>query len=598
MAPPRRSPAPSRPSFRPRPIDTSKPLPIIKSSADLRHEDDVVVARALPTIASGVDPTEEQERHLKQALLASVYGDTTPADIPVPIFRSVEPPTVPTPFKNSENYVIFDRGDHDLLNDSIEYDADFVDDNFAIELNIDVGKLEAAMDALEKAQATHDPLIAFSGMKQTLHEALPSSSEALLRKIHSHWHTRRSDRGIPFLRLFQQPPNPKNTDPAVAFRPREKDSAVPRRMNTYDNYRKAVMLRAELARLSEILGNVVKREEAKAGLLNLQMLGQRVTATNGGPRIDAASKAVFTGENENVVPLAAGVVVPTRGLTLPDNIPVEVRKMARKTRRKPRPEKKAVPERHHPAGVDAYGFDELGNKFLKHMRYFAGGFMNYGVSPYDHRVFAAASERNTVRSLPREPDPVNYPHDVPFAKRESQECRLGFVVEDILSGAARKNAQEARFKRGHAERGRDGAELHPRKIRGIRVRGRVGRGGRIMLDRVTYERERGVRAASYPASVEMGGVYTGGLPLDRAEGIDEIGEMGRVNLLAGDEGLDDLAKRLIPTLDPLFRTGESWPKRRGGKDRGQRWAQKKGYDELRRLPAFAIRNEPAVEVDV
>jgi len=50
-----------RPSFRPRPIDLNKPLPIVKTTKDLKHdEDNVAVARALPAMATGVDPTEEE----------------------------------------------------------------------------------------------------------------------------------------------------------------------------------------------------------------------------------------------------------------------------------------------------------------------------------------------------------------------------------------------------------------------------------------------------------------------------------------------------------------------------------------------------------
>jgi len=52
----------------------NKPLPIIKSSKDLRHEDNVLVSRTLTAMATGMDPAEEEERHLQQDLLASVMG--------------------------------------------------------------------------------------------------------------------------------------------------------------------------------------------------------------------------------------------------------------------------------------------------------------------------------------------------------------------------------------------------------------------------------------------------------------------------------------------------------------------------------------------
>ena len=65
----------SRPSFRPRPIDLNKALPIVKSNRDLKHDvDSVTVARALPAMATGVDPIEEEVRWSSLTLSSASFG--------------------------------------------------------------------------------------------------------------------------------------------------------------------------------------------------------------------------------------------------------------------------------------------------------------------------------------------------------------------------------------------------------------------------------------------------------------------------------------------------------------------------------------------
>lgn len=645
----------SRPSFRPRPIDLTKPLPIIKSSKDLRNEDDVVVNRALPAVATGVDPAEEEERHLQQALLASVFGDTktAPADIPVPVVAPVEPPTISgAPFRRPDQYIMFDRSDHDLEDACIEYDADHKDENFVKRINtarangphLNLDTLERAMDAMEKAQGRSEDqevLVAYAAVRSLLSELASSIPEAVRRELHTHWLKRRTEEKTPFLRIYQKPPDPGNNDPSVAFRPRDRDSngGAGRRMNTYDNFRRATILRTELKTLLDILDKVVEREETKELLLGVKLLEQRAAATSdGGQRIESVNRSIFSGEQEPVAcygPPQMQVLVPCRGLRLPAEIKVVQKrlsvgpgdKMSKKNRRRLASKNAAdklrgsrelsaggdarVSGPGFSTGVDTFGFDEHGNKFLKHMRYFAGGFMNYGVSPYDHRVFAAASERNTVRVLPREPRPVNFPGpQVRFGSlRDTNKIHRGAKIgsrSEIITSSdvcadivgEKRMAAEA-FKGSGIHRRRAGSTY--------RTRARVGRGGRIILDRVMFERERGVKAASYPASVEMGGVYTAGIPLDAAKEVGKVvekGEMGRILELGGEfeeegwggeTGDMELARKMIPALQPMMQLSSGigvepnvvnfWPRR---KKRAKGGLGKK--DEVRRgEEAFDLR---------
>lgn len=229
----------SRPSFRPRPIDLNKPLPIIKSSKDLRHEDDVLVSRTLPAMATGMDPAEEEERHLQQALLASVMGGgngsgpagrTKSLEIPVPVV-SVVPGYDEAPFtqfvRPPSHYIVFDKNDEELERTTVEYDADFTDERFLADLSarappgITADALERGMDALEKAQSRSTTLPPYGPPIRALLSPL-ISSDAARKELHRHWVARRIERGgRSFLRLHQPPVSPGNTDPSVAFRPRD-----------------------------------------------------------------------------------------------------------------------------------------------------------------------------------------------------------------------------------------------------------------------------------------------------------------------------------------------------------------------------------------
>lgn len=725
----------SRPSFRPRPIDLNKPLPIIKSSKDLRHEDDVLVSRTLPAMATGMDPAEEEERHLQQALLASVMGGgngsgpagrTKSLEIPVPVV-SVVPGYDEAPFtqfvRPPSHYIVFDKNDEELERTTVEYDADFTDERFLADLSarappgITADALERGMDALEKAQSRSTTLPPYGPPIRALLSPL-ISSDAARKELHRHWVARRIERGgRSFLRLHQPPVSPGNTDPSVAFRPRDGAAGgggrtCRGRQNTYENYKRAVLLQKELVQARSLVVSMLRRERLKAELASIDAFMARADLARSGPRLAHYFRQLAAGEGDGVtlaepvigasptaapdssatglVPgwdytLAGSVTLPLSGLALPRELlagatfgppppaalavpppgmsagPLAVRRPKKPVRRRPgvggstggarargahvtaaataarkasaaanasrraaaaaekaaggdggrRDGRDGVAGRGggrsgsrgavgavtgaagglaavRPHGLDAFLFDVEGQKFLRNMRYFAGGFINYGVSPYDHRVFAAASERNTVRDVPMAPAAVDLdarkigalavtplPEDEPdvdvdrdgdsdadaghnIARRLSRGGKRGapstatyapaakrartrqwassgsspdspltapsglpsFATRneaalgvDLSAAAAadtkrRRAAALVAFAAAAAAKGLQ-ADGTPVPFRG---RGRLGRGGRLIFDRVVYEPERGVRAASYPASVAMGGAYTAGVP--------------------------------------------------------------------------------------
>lgn len=272
----------TRSSFRPRPIDLSKPLLIIRSSRDIKNED-AVVSRALPEVSTGVEDHEMEERHLKQALLASMHfgeGKRAELEIPVPVFHEVDSvcktmEKVISQFALSPEYATLPTG-KDTENDEnvpVEYEADFEDERWLEDWksndpdarNFSLDQFEAVMDSLERLQGKEKELKTYEQcMKDTKIQALGSVEQ--LRAIHDRWFERRNTRGISFLRCFLPPIDPNNMDPTIAFRPRELESVASReraRKNTYENYRKMGVLRRDLDTLLDIITMVEKREQAK-----------------------------------------------------------------------------------------------------------------------------------------------------------------------------------------------------------------------------------------------------------------------------------------------------------------------------------------------
>jgi hypothetical protein len=726
----------TRPSFRPRPIDPSRSLNILRTSRDLRNADDVVVSRALPQVGTGVEAAELEERHLQQALLASVYGEdaknSKAFDIPIPVFEVVQLPSCPAkpPFvRPLDAYIMFDKSDEDLENSFVDYDGDHVDEAFVAKYNLahkkqpvplDMDGLERAVDALEKLQGralageeevepdsvvdkldpkkgpaaaapvakkkeTSESLIQFSQVRSELVNILPTCTDSGRRELHSHWTGRRLAHGGPFHRLYVRAPATDDPNPGVAFRPRgNEDGGGGRRMNTYENFKRARLLRDEFEVLRSVMNSVLERERLKAEQLALSALYTRIQCVaSGGARLASISRNIVVAEREgfSIGDGDAKIAVSCRGLAvdLPVNVEDELNRVpfgpekakTKKAKRKSAGggagradgkigvpstsidgsgsalgpsgdggrdgtvDGKGVPRQvplvAQQLGVDSYGYDDHGNRFLKHMRYFAGGFMNYGVCPYDHRVFAAASERNTVKDHPCEPKPFIFPSpEVKFGRRGQP---VGGKTRPRMHGDPPVTAPPPGQPTLHDDTGRlgtkrplgpeYGAGASKRRRRPIKVRARVGRGGRIFLDRVVFEAERGVKAASYPASVEMGGVFTAGLPIEMAERVAteeaEYGTLGWVEDLAG--SADHHA--LVGPLQPMVSLAEGridadgrevyWPSRKAAHKDEMAQIETENNDcfaiehvssksmpasrpeELRKLPAYASRAVPLVQ---
>ncbi|KAA8491554.1 Enhancer of polycomb-like 1 [Porphyridium purpureum] len=478
---------------------------IVRSSADIKNEEDIMISRALPTIATGVDTVEEKETHLQQALLTSILGQdrSKTIDIPIPVVSELPPEQQLklVPFKNPSSYIKLDLTDAEFLAMSVDYEADAQDEAWLNQQSgIDIDTFECAIDKLEKVQGFRPELIPYAG--SNAQEALRMlDSEPKRKQVFNYWLAKRQSRegSRPLLRHFQPPPDPDDPNPAVAFRPVQKDQTANRnraRSNTYENYRKVLLLYQDLVKVRGVLDEIAKRERIKRDLFM--------------KRIEYARKLS-----------ELAITNPRFCISLPD---AEEQSLRRRQRRccwrlcgrgggERTGHTAARKKRLVSTGVDAFGFDDAAQHFLPQMRYFAGGFAVNGVACYDHRVFSAATlARSRPFAAPTNQFDANGLHTYEFpsaSMRWAKPIRAADV--DVAhrpeprfrnapgrgkwSASALDGQEDAWLSPDSARAAAAlvGAPVAPARKRSTIVRPRLGRGGRIILDRIATDEHTGAR---------------------------------------------------------------------------------------------------------
>lgn len=307
----------------------------------------------------------------------------------------------------------------------------------------------------------------YSKMRESL-KSLREIPEPVKEEIYQHWCHRRQEKGQPLLRILRKPPPADDPNPSLAFRPREQETGFQKGTeNNYENYRKAVRIRRDFEKLRMIIEQVVKRERLKREHLSCSIVYSRLVLARSSLKMAAVMKQSCINEN-NVICIhdkrngslngnsnGTYIYIPVAGLTLPSDIRKGVlggryvSDRSKKNKKRRRAESASIKDEEmeeedsNASRFDEYGYDEAGQRFVKNMRYFSDGFVSSGVNPYDFRVFEAAALRNTMRNSLWSTQTVQLPNDVPFCS----------------------------------------PVVYPHS-KGARFRGRLGRGGRIIFDRI------------------------------------------------------------------------------------------------------------------
>ncbi|KAM4705512.1 enhancer of polycomb homolog 1 [Rhinophrynus dorsalis] len=265
----------SKLSFRARALDASKPLPVFRCEDLPDLHEYASINRAVPQMPTGMEKEEESEHHLQRAISAlQVYGEKRDnMVIPVPEAESniaYYESVYPGEFKMPKQLIHIQPFSLDA--EQPDYDMDSEDDGFVNKLKkkIDITPLqfEEMIDRLEKG----------SGQQPVnLQEAklLLKEDDELITEVYDYWIKRRKNcRGSSLIPAVKQEKRDgsSTSDPYVAFRRRtEKMQTRKNRKNDEASYEKMLKLRRDLSRAVTILEMIKRREKSKRELLHLTL---------------------------------------------------------------------------------------------------------------------------------------------------------------------------------------------------------------------------------------------------------------------------------------------------------------------------------------
>ncbi|KAM4688011.1 enhancer of polycomb homolog 1 isoform 1-T1 [Discoglossus pictus] len=265
----------SKLSFRARALDASKPLPVFRCEDLPDLHEYASINRAVPQMPTGMEKEEESEHHLQRAISAlQVYGEKRDnMVIPVPEAESniaYYESVYPGEFKMPKQLIHIQPFSLDA--EQPDYDMDSEDDIFVNKLKkkMDISPLqfEEMIDRLEKG----------SGQQPVnLQEAklLLKEDDELITEVYDYWIKKRKNcRGSSLIPAVKQEKRDgsSTSDPYVAFRRRtEKMQTRKNRKNDEASYEKMLKLRRDLSRAVTILEMIKRREKSKRELLHLTL---------------------------------------------------------------------------------------------------------------------------------------------------------------------------------------------------------------------------------------------------------------------------------------------------------------------------------------
>uniref|UniRef100_A0A8C7LRX4 Enhancer of polycomb homolog n=1 Tax=Oncorhynchus kisutch TaxID=8019 RepID=A0A8C7LRX4_ONCKI len=264
----------SKLSFRARALDASKPLPVFRCEDLPDLHEYASINRAVPQMPTGMEKEEESEHHLQRAMSAqSVYGEKHNMVIPVPeadgniaYYESL----YPGEFKMPKQLIHIQP--FTLDTEQPDYDLDTEDEVFVHKLKkkmeITFLQFEEMVDRLEKGSGQQ--AVSLQEAKLLLKE-----DDELIKEVFDYWTRKRKNgkHGTLHPTVKQEKRDGSSTsDPYVAFRRRtEKMQTRKNRKNEEAGYEKMLKLRRDLSRAVTILEMIKRREKSKRELLHLTL---------------------------------------------------------------------------------------------------------------------------------------------------------------------------------------------------------------------------------------------------------------------------------------------------------------------------------------
>eukprot|EP00268_Persea_americana_P047311 TRINITY_DN4918_c0_g1_i3.p1 TRINITY_DN4918_c0_g1~~TRINITY_DN4918_c0_g1_i3.p1 ORF type:complete len:453 (+),score=84.83 TRINITY_DN4918_c0_g1_i3:776-2134(+) len=282
----------SRPSFRPRPLDINKKLPIVKSVKDFEDDETTTSTRNSQMLRIAAE-AENEVHHIPSKKNA--------AEIPTPQFVVVDTyeRDYSCTFSQPLSY-LRGRGARAEIGEFVEYDLDNEDEDWLEEFNderkiITSEKLESLLFRLEvldhKTRERAGVITTTLGSPvpvlleldiafEALQSQLQSIRYSVFLSVYNYWKEKREQWQKPILRRLQPPPPVNDTNPYNVFRPREKahrlhTRRMQRRENNVQSFEKLRQVRRNLDQAKTVIDALIKREEKKREAMETEVTLQR-----------------------------------------------------------------------------------------------------------------------------------------------------------------------------------------------------------------------------------------------------------------------------------------------------------------------------------
>ncbi|XP_070774444.1 enhancer of polycomb homolog 1-like isoform X2 [Enoplosus armatus] len=460
----------SKLSFRARALDASKPLPVFRCEDLPDLHEYASINRAVPQMPTGMEKEEESEHHLQRAISAQqVYGEKRDnMVIPVPEAES-----------NITYYESLYPGDYKMPKQLIhiqpfsldteqpDYDLDSEDDAFVNKLKkkmeISFLQFEEMIDRLEKGSGQQ--LVSLPEAKLLLKE-----DDELIKEVFDYWSRKRKNSKanslIPTVKQEKRDGS-STSDPYVAFRRRtEKMQTRKNRKNDEASYEKMLKLRRDLSRAVTILEMIKRREKSKRELLHLtlEIFEKRNVMSDYGGEVMAEVLAERALVRPQIIPL----VPLTNQYRHQDHMDLKDYKFKPEKTEVPRQKRTYVKKQkvlplssgtpHHPGPV-VFNAKDLNQ---------------YDFPSSDDEPFSQLHSGSSEAEEENDPDGA-------YAFRRKAGCQYYAAHQDRVGswpwcGPWEDGLAEARFRYSLT------TLTVPRRCLGM-ARRRVGRGGRVLLDR-------------------------------------------------------------------------------------------------------------------
>ncbi|KAJ5980032.1 Enhancer of polycomb-like protein 1 [Penicillium waksmanii] len=455
---------------RPKKLTAKASIPIVRE-----HEIDVIddeLQSTLQQIETGVEKAEESEFHLQVAINATAKGNVTAAHIPTPetILSNLQYDELYPPiFSQPATYIRFSSTVEDCC--GCPYNMTEEDDVFLKIFNqknpanrCSEDDFEATMNFFEEtaeakqpfAAVDSPPVLAFADMEDSMDAAVEESVKRFAKVIYEHWKSRRIAAGNRSLQpslKFETGQDTDDSDPYVCFRRREVRQIRKTRGRDAQSAEKLRRLRKELEDARQLVALVRQREVARKEMLSMErhLFAQRSEVR------DMKRKLNIKDDDEDLInqkPKKKQPEMPSRQPTAP-----QIR-MPLKAGLQGAEDLQLLED--HQAEKENEIMRDIKQNIAKHIKW-NEGFVDHTrapLSPSPERTFDTAAFRPAFTAqLPTPPSSE--------ASADAMDTSLDVSP---LSGRGDKIASRA-------------MELHEEPSRMPSFRRRVGRGGRLMIDR-------------------------------------------------------------------------------------------------------------------